>query len=560
MRKFLSSLITPDFFKHYIEIAMATVSILIILISNMDLSNFSLWTITPICFILIYLSRHNKIAYICSGFVMVVAMAVLYYLGYSVDKILQNPKYWAICLIATICFLSDGFSKKDEIFIQNVVTKLINSASALAISILLVVITTILIASIEYLFSIKFLSGDMVYEKVSFIAFFGLFPLLFLLLEEQDKILILDKLLQSILNFILSPALLIYTLILYAYIIKISLISGLPKGGVAIMVSIYLLFGIALSGLQLISYNKKWQKFYKYFTLLAIAPIALLWVGIYERVNTYGLTIDRIYLIAASFTITITYILMMIKSIFRYRHLAIIAILSIVVTFFIINPTQISLNSQVKRLFNELQAFNLLDENGKIILTPDELKTEKYIKIYELARYIKRIKEDFILENNEDFLERISSYGYISQTDKIIYHGFYRFELVDKTVDIDGYKKMTFINQYFEFDREVNEQKPKSDSTTIMQARLVEKVSDINLDYNKLQTRINENIQRVFNENGLDIKEQYSLETLSKIPNEILNIKIEDKKILLDNLNMKFYPNLGWRVTDATMFIMLEKE
>ena len=74
------------------------------------------------------------------------------------------------------------------------------------------------------------------------------------------------RVLQIILNFILSPAVIIYTVILYAYFIKIALEWDLPKGGVAWMVMAFVTVAMVGWLMQYVLKQHYYDWFYRNFT------------------------------------------------------------------------------------------------------------------------------------------------------------------------------------------------------------------------------------------------------------------------------------------------------
>lgn len=105
-----------------------------------------------------------------------------------------------------------------------------------------------------------------------------------------------------LLNWILAPLILIYFLILYAYLVKLIVVQELPLGVLAYMVT-------GFAGVGIATYLIGWpmhenggailQKVYKYlFPALAI-PVVLQFIAIGERIYTYGVTEQR-YMIVLS--------------------------------------------------------------------------------------------------------------------------------------------------------------------------------------------------------------------------------------------------------------------
>lgn len=97
-------------------------------------------------------------------------------------------------------------------------------------------------------------------------------------------------------QYILVPLLLVYAAILYVYAAKILLQFELPKGQIGWMVSSFGVAGVltALLGWPLRDTGGIMVRFFwRYWFIILIVPLALLGIGTYERIETYGLTQSR---------------------------------------------------------------------------------------------------------------------------------------------------------------------------------------------------------------------------------------------------------------------------
>ena len=90
----------------------------------------------------------------------------------------------------------------------------------------------------------------------------------------------LNRSIEILVNLILVPALMIFTVLLYAYVGKIILAGALPKGMVSNIALPYLVGGLGVYALRSISVKPNWDGFFKFFPYLSIVPIALLWLAI----------------------------------------------------------------------------------------------------------------------------------------------------------------------------------------------------------------------------------------------------------------------------------------
>ena len=123
--------------------------------------------------------------------------------------------------------------------------------------------------------------------------------------EPQDGKMQGKRFLTIVVDYILSPALLLYALILYLYIFRILWHWELPAGGVAWMTGGFLTVSLLCILLREQIDHPHLNGFFRWFPAIALAPIVLLWIGTIRRVSDYGLTQPRVYLILAASLLTL---------------------------------------------------------------------------------------------------------------------------------------------------------------------------------------------------------------------------------------------------------------
>ena len=546
--------IKPTVLSHKIEILTAFIFSLAALFVSYEFleANFVYWLFLPLYLVIIYLSRHNKFAYFASVLIPIIGTFSLYKLGYRADFYFNDEKFWAIYAIAAIALLSDKFPKDDETFLKNALNKISNLTLAFGVFVLLVIVVNVVVLGIDYFFDAS------LYRKNFWINFYvaifiALTPFLFLLFEDKFYIKTSNALFRHILNFILTPTLIIYTAILYLYIANIALISGLPKGGTAIITLVYLISGFLLNALNdtlnLGSNNyKKTAKslnFYKLFPYLAVAPIILLWIGILERINTYGLTPSRIYLIIAAILASLIYALMISKRLFSYRICALISVVAISITFFAIDIDRISLNSQISRLHLYLKELNLTSENGAIKkIDISNLSQEAKTKLTDIGYGIKRLDSAYSLQNNENLLDELTQYQY-SQPKQVEEMTRYKtLTLGSVKIDLSGYKYMIIEdNSRYEDHEEQGFVGIFKDDEPIV---LID---------------MNDHIKRVFEKRGLDLyNADYDYDVLNDLASDLLILHTKNGALVLRHLELMVNKKQGYRLSRATPAFFLQKE
>ncbi|MDO5046627.1 DUF4153 domain-containing protein [Campylobacter sp.] len=542
--------IKPTVLSHKIEILTAFAFALAALFLPYKFleANFGYWLFSPLYLAIIYLSRHNKFAYICSILAPIIGSLIVYTLDYKADFYFHSEKFWAVYAIAATSLLADKFAKEDESFIKNAISKILNLSLAFGIFVLLAIIVSLIIAAFDYFFDTNLYRANFLinFHVANFIA---LVPFLFLLFEDKFYFKASNRLFKNILNFILTPTLIIYTAILYLYMANIALISGLPKGGVAIITLIYLLAGFILSALNQVlnsDLNKETKRlnFYNVFAYLATAPIILLWIGILERTDTYGLTPSRIYLIAAAILATIIYALMVIKRLFSYRICAAITALAILITFFAIDVKQISLNSQVSRLHAYLKELNLTNENGELKqIDISNLNPHEKIELTYMAYAIKTLDNNYSLQNNENLLDELTQHSYSPNTAKEVTE-YRSLNKHSTNINLSGYKNLIVDNLSYE--REA-----------LQEQGFIEIFKG---DRQIVSINMNDHIKRVFEARGLDFYTAHPYEVINKLADDLLVIHTDEGMLVIDRLELKVTSKQGHTLLRAIPAFFLEKE
>ena len=107
-------------------------------------------------------------------------------------------------------------------------------------------------------------------------------PVLFLMMADRwrEAGYESNRILEILLNYIVAPALLIYTAILYLYMAKILVTWSLPEGGVAYLVFGFTLFALAVKALQFLMRKRLYDWFFDRFSLISLPTP-------YERIRAY---------------------------------------------------------------------------------------------------------------------------------------------------------------------------------------------------------------------------------------------------------------------------------
>ena len=211
----------------------------------------------------------------------------------------------AVAYILAIILLIIGKEPLDnQQYGKHILDTVLSVAKGFLIGALIMAILTAIIASVSFLFDLD-MSDNWFTHPNAFIAF-GVIPLLCCSFVTGDKAKEnWDRIIRIVIDFILSPALVIYTAILLLYIIRIIVRWELPKGGVVYMVSIFMALALACYLLRTLAEKRHFEWFYKAFPAIALPPLALLWVGIIRRISDYGITEPRFYVLLTAILLTI---------------------------------------------------------------------------------------------------------------------------------------------------------------------------------------------------------------------------------------------------------------
>jgi len=224
------------------------------------------------------------------------------------SKIPEEPYFYLVTLGVTlgIYFISSG-QRENTPFVESVLRFM---RSVLFSGVLAGITMLLLISiyfSIKYIFEIWETGDERFFTYAACIVFIVEFPLLFLYFHHDKKdAFTSNKLTEMLLNYVLTPALLVYTVILYLYFVKITILWSLPKGNVALIVLFFSIALFALKGCVPMAIKCPYHWFYNRASWLVLPAQIMFWIGTVYRINEYGFTEARVYLVMAGVVITAT--------------------------------------------------------------------------------------------------------------------------------------------------------------------------------------------------------------------------------------------------------------
>ncbi|MFN8886721.1 MAG: DUF4153 domain-containing protein [Cyclobacteriaceae bacterium] len=275
----------------------------------------------------------------------------------------------------------------------------------------------IAILTVDQLFALDL--NHKVYGKL-FCIIFGLFNTTFFLAgvpstwNEVDPLESYPKGLKVFTQFVLIPLSIIYLLILLAYEAKIVLQWSLPDGWVGWLVAGYAVFGIfsflLIFPIRTHEENRWIHIFSRWFYLLLVPLIALLFVAIWTRIHAYGITENRYLLVALGVWLTgITIYFLLQKTNIRIIPISLF-LLCLMATWGPQSAPAMSMHSQLSRITSFYESKNSYHD-GKLKKLPDSVKTPKEIynlPYYLLDRYHPRAFQNTFGINIDSLFEAVS--------------------------------------------------------------------------------------------------------------------------------------------------------
>ena len=352
-----------------------------------------LWLFVPLLVLTFWLHKVNRWAYFASGLLFLPLMAL------NLKPFLWTYGFGFTYVLAAILLLVGVRRMDNQRFATHALHVVTQLFFGLVISGLLTGAIIAIVASFLYIFGIK--EPDHIYEYILEFIWFFIAPQVCCTLISQDEDAVREpaKVLRLILNFILSPAVIIYTVILYVYFIKIVCVWDLPKGGVAWMVMGFVTAALAGLLMQYALNKRYYDWFYRHFTWIAIPPLIMYWVGSIYRIRLYSFTESRFYLMVAGVLMTLFVLMLLWRRTRWFQLMAIIFGAAIIVFTYIpgISAKNIGFVSQKARLENYIVDLKLLDkETGKFVLRldldkirNDSLLSEQYQEVCSIIEYVR---------------------------------------------------------------------------------------------------------------------------------------------------------------------------
>ncbi|MCB2288993.1 DUF4153 domain-containing protein [Clostridium sp. CS001] len=378
-------------------------------------------------------------------------LLVLYYFFLLEDiGMISMSRYVAVSLILYLVFLCIAYfpSGRDfELYVVKIFTRFF---------------TTVLYSLVLYLgliailFTIDELLGINIRSELYYYTFLcvtGIFAPSFLLagIPIKKEVLSLDdysRLLKVLVLYIIMPLISVYTIILYIYFGKIIITRQWPEGLVSHLVLWYSAISAAVLFFITPLLNEKgWTRRYMSYFPKAILPlIVMMFISIGIRINAYGVTENRYYVVALGIWV----FLVMIYFAFAKKLRNIVLPLSLAIITFIsvfgpVSSYTISKHSQSKRLDQIFVKNNMIKDN-KVIKASTVVSEVDARNISSILNYfernhslsdVKQLPKDFKIAEIEKVLGIKYTDEYYGENNEYF---FFNSAGSSELIDIKGYE------------------------------------------------------------------------------------------------------------------------
>lgn len=539
------------------------------------------WVFEPMLFIFVYLSRPYS-WYRFSWIVPLVALAIIGMTNDSAEFYLSSPKFWGANFIALLVLLGFPFEKNNQGFTYRNFTNLFHIGLATAVWLLVFGLVAAILFTITTLFNVEF--SDSFYSH--FYTSLGILtqPLFFLVFQQRQakSEMTLNRIFEILVNFVLAPALMIFTVLLYAYVVQIIFESVLPKGMLANITLPYLLGGLGVYALRSICAKARWETFFKFYPYLSIVPIVLLWLAIDRRISAYAWTEQRIYLVALATAITIAYAILIVPKARQYRLISGVVMVAIFSMTWVVKPKEIAYQSQTERFEQLLTKLNLSDSSGKIRddvdfvdrlenMPKSELKD--WTELDSVSDYLLySIELDFSVEDAYQERREVFKKQYGEKSKELLAFNIYRdeirineqvisdrkttIEFLWESIDVTPYKKWIRVPTYSFYRLE-----PRAYMKSDEKADKHEEKPEVCFveDHDRYCTNMDEHIHKVFKEHQLDPMKKMSKADLKPFTQDLLKIDGPSFTVYLRELEMEFSKEKGYYYSEVSVQAIFDK-
>ena len=406
-------------------------------------------------------------------------ISIIFFVEYLRTSDYYNIYYFTLIPISIVLFLLIPILKKKENkekYLQSVFSNFVITGIFVAV---LWIGIEIILTTVNYLF---FNSGDSLFFRLTTYSFwfitevFGASLFLSLLKKPDDNLENYEFpfIFNLLIKFVIIPLIIIYTGVLYIYMMKILISMHLPKGLISHLVLWYTAFSVAVMILitPFTQKDKFFENFKKYFPYFSIPLIFASLFAVFQRTYQYGITENRYYVLISIFWLLFCMILYIRKMNITGIFISLITCLVISV-YTPLSAKNVSNFSQSQRLKRMLVKYGAL-KDGKISKITQKLNNSEGSQIYTTIQYIsdnstiaklnfKNEKGEVYstlgdLEKGLDVKESWKDYSYRSDDEgnyeerKVITYKVKNIENSEIISDIAGYDNLIYYRNVYNDD------------------------------------------------------------------------------------------------------------
>ena len=321
------------------------------------------------------------------------AVSIIVFVEYLRTNDYYNIYYFTLIPISIVLFLLIPILKKrenKEKYLQSVFSNFVITGIFAAV---LWIGVEIILTTVNYLF---FNSGDSLFFRLTTYSFwfitevFGASLFLSLLKKPNDNLENYEFpfIFNLLTKFVIIPLIIIYTGVLYIYMMKVLISMHLPKGLISHLVLWYTAFSVAVMILitPFTQKDKFFENFKKYFPYFSIPLIFASLFAVFQRTYQYGITENRYYVLISIFWLLFCMILYIRKMNITGIFISLITCLVISV-YTPLSAKNVSNFSQSQRLKRMLVKYGAL-KDGKISKITQKLNNSEGSQIYTTLQYI----------------------------------------------------------------------------------------------------------------------------------------------------------------------------
>lgn len=394
--------------------------------------------------------ENYKNVYLYASYIGSALLLILYYYVFLQDiGTVSISRYIGFSFILYLIFLFISYlpNRNDyEFFVIRAFTRFFTTV---LYSIVLFLGVSAILFTIDELLGIN-VKGELYYYTWLIVA--GIFAPSFFLagLPIKNQILTIkeySRLLKVLVLYIIMPLISVYTIILYIYFGKIIITRQWPEGLVSHLVLWYSAITAAvLFFISPLIHEMAWPRRYmRYFPKVILPLIVMMFVSIGIRINAYGVTENRYYVVALGIWVLLVMIYFSITK--KLRNIILPVSIAVITTISVFGPLSsysISKYSQNKRL-NSIFAKNNMIVDNKVVKASKQVTDEDASDITSIVNYfdrnhslkdIKGLPQDFKTSDMGRVLGvKYSEEDYGNNNQYFYFNSFGSAELID----ISGY-------------------------------------------------------------------------------------------------------------------------